>query len=360
MPLRSTMLGLLAACFAVASVPFTSVHGQEKSRGPLETGNFRWTVSAPLVSPAERPSDPCQSIKDPTVVFAEGRWHLFCTIRSQKRSHQVEYLSFDDWRDAGKAERHILTISDGYFCAPQVFYFTPHKKWYMILQVAEPARKPSLQPAYSTTETIADPQSWSKPQLLFAEHPKSVSAWIDFWVICDDDRAHFFFTSNNGLMWQCATTRGKFPAGWSEPRVVLKGDIFEASHTYRLRGQDKYLTLIEAEGQNGRRYYKAYLADKLDGDWKPLAATRDKPFAALSNVSDAGNHWTDSFSHGELLRAGNDESLEVDPAKLRFLFQGVSDQRRAGKPYGQIPWELGLLESEPPSRASGGGPRKGG
>jgi hypothetical protein len=44
-----------------------------------------------------------------------------------------------------------------------------------------------------------------------------------------------------------------------------------------------------------------------------------------------------------LLRAGFDQRLEVDPADLRFLFQGVSDRDRAGKAYGEIPWRLGLL-----------------
>jgi len=59
-----------------------------------------------------------------------------------------------------------------------------------------------------------------------------------------------------------------------------------------------------------------------------------------------GWSWTESISHGELLRAGVDQHLEVDPARLRFLFQGVSDQARAGKPYGQIPWRLGILERD--------------
>jgi len=56
--------------------------------------------------------------------------------------------------------------------------------------------------------------------------------------------------------------------------------------------------------------------------------------------------WTDLISHGELLRAGYDERLEIDPADLRFVFQGVSDRERSGKGYGQIPWQLGLLKLE--------------
>jgi len=351
----------------------------------LLAGKFLWTTTAPLVAPAKRTQDPCCSVKDPTVVFHEGRWHLFCTIRSQKRTHQIEYLSFADWKDADRAPRHILKLRDGYFCAPQVFYFTPRRKWYLLCQVAEPSRKPSLQPAWSTTATLGEPDSWSKPTLLFTEPPK-LQRWIDFWIICDDAKAHLFFTSLDGQMWRAETKLADFPGGWNHPRVALRGDIFEASHTYRLKGLAKYLTLVEAQAE-GRRYYKAYLADRLDGDWTPLAATREKPFASPVNVTgqlfgaggmsgasfqarpacsntpvgelgssphstnplpvnvrEAGAHWTDSFSHGELLRAGSDEKLEVDPARLRFLFQGVGDRERAGKKYGEIPWRLGMLE----------------
>lgn len=314
----------------------------------LLRGTFRWASSAPLVAPIARPEDPCYSVKDPSVVRYQDRWHLFCTIRSEKRSHQIEYLSFADWKDANSAKRHVLTISDGYFCAPQVFYFSPQKKWYMILQVADPSGRPLLQPAYSTTDDISDPASCTKPALLYPTHPENVKAWIDFWVICDSSKAHLFFTSNNGLLWRAQTKLSEFPRGWDAPRVVIRGDIFEASCTYKLKGQDKYLTVVEAEAKDrpgGWRYYKAYLADKLDGEWKPLADTWQKPFAGPPNVAFNGEHWTDSISHGELLRDGYDERLEVDPANLRFLFQGVLERDRQGKPYGQIPWKLGILES---------------
>ncbi len=305
---------------------------------------FRWTLLPPLISPADRPDDPCHAIKDPTVVFHDGKWHVFATIRSQKRTHQIEYLSFADWAKANDATRHILTVRDAYFCAPQVFYFTPHKKWYLLYQVGEPTRTPQLQPAVSTTTDIADPKSWSKPELLFDTGPEGVKPWIDFWIICDDTHARLFFTSLDGRMWRSDTKLADFPKGWSKPEVVLKADIFEASHTYKVKGQQKYLTLVEAQAA-GRRYYKAYEADRLDGAWTPIADSVQSPFASLANIEPKqGDRWTDNVSHGELLRAGADEKLEIDPAKLTFLIQGVSDKDKAGKAYGAIPWRLGLLE----------------
>lgn len=336
--------GCMAAGAAVKRQPTTQP--QPQAVQGLLGGRFKWKLGPPLVGPADRAEDPCHAIKDPSIVRYRGRWHLFCSIRSQKRSHQIEYLSFADWKDAHAATRHVLKLSDGYFCAPQVFYFSPHKTWYLICQVIEKSRKPALQPACSTTENIADPSSWSAPKLLFSRQPKGIGRWIDFWVICDRTRAHLYFTSLDGRMWRTETKLADFPHGWGQPSVVLRGDVFEASHTYRLRGLDKHLTLIEAQA-GGRRYYKAYVADRLDGKWAPLAASKRKPFASPVNVQDVAAHWTDSFSHGELIRWGYDETLQVDPANIRFLFQGVSDRDRQGRQYGQIPWRLGILEPAP-------------
>ena len=63
----------------------------------------------------------------------------------------------------------------------------------------------------------------------------------------------------------------------------------------------------------------------------------------MINVRETGPQWTTSFSHGELLRAGYDEKLEVDPDDLRVLFQGVASPTHANANYGEIPWKLGLL-----------------
>jgi hypothetical protein len=85
----------------------------------------------------------------------------------------------------------------------------------------------------------------------------------------------------------------------------------------------------------------------LDGQWRPLAAEKDKAFASMQNVRQTGARWTDSISHGELIRAGYDQRLDVDPDELTFLFQGVADRDCQGKNYGEIPWRLGILELRP-------------
>jgi len=105
-------------------------------------------------------------------------------------------------------------------------------------------------------------------------------------------------------------------------KIALQGPFFEASHTYTIKGTGKYLTIIE---QNGKRYYKAYVADALDGAWRPLADTAERPFAGRANIRPARGvlPWTDNVSHGELIRDGIDQTATVDLDNLHFVFQGM-------------------------------------
>ena len=327
----SVLLAAMAAVCVAAESPGWS------------TGEFRWKSSGALIDvEAQRAAeDPHVALKDPTIVFHNGRWHLFGTLRMKSGRVCMQYLSFTDWAQANAAPRELISFTDKYHCAPQVFYFTPHRRWYLIHQLVNPETTPPMGPYFSTTENLADAKSWTKPELMVT-NPVAGQKWIDFWVICDAEKAHLFYTSNNGKMWRRETKLADFPLGWSEQVLALEGDIFEASHTYKLKGREQYLTIIEAQTA-GRRYYKAYLADRLDSPWRGLADTLAKPFAARENVQPSPE-WTTSISHGELLRTGIDERMEVDPEQLRFLYQGVSDADYRRTKYGGIPWRLGLLE----------------
>ena len=302
-----------------------------------------WEYSAPLIAPEKRSTLRSVAQKDPTVVYHEGKWHVFMTIKTPGLS-ATEYCCFEKWSDADKARRTVLKISDSkYYCAPQVFWFAPHRKWYLIYQMGvRGARK--MWVAYSTTTDIADPSSWTRAAPILdggAGDPRKEGG-LDYWIICDQRRAYLFLTSLNGKLWRLWTDLKDFPKGFGHCEVALRAKIFEASHTYRLKGMDKYLTIIE---ENGRRYYKAYLADRLDGPWRPLADTAAKPFAGWKNIRPARGvkPWTDNVSHGELIRDGVDQTLTLDPANLRFVFQGMLDKDKGGKNYGQFSWRIGLL-----------------
>lgn len=302
-----------------------------------------WEYTAPLIAPEKRQDNPSRAQKDPTVVFYGGKWHVFMTVKLPGRS-AIEYCSFNKWKQADSSGRTILKVSNSdYYCAPQVFYFTPHKKWYLVYQMGMPGAD-KMWVAYSITTDIADPNSWTHAMPILdggKDDPRKVGG-LDYWIICDNQRAYLFLTSLNGKMWRLWTRLEDFPQGFDHCELALEAKVFEASHTYKLKGTNKYLTIIE---ENGRRYYKAYFADRLDGVWTPVADTAEQPFAGWKNIRPAPGvePWTDNISHGELIRDGYDQTLTVDPDNLRFIFQGMWDKDKSGKGYGQFQWRIGML-----------------
>ena len=63
-----------------------------------------------------------------------------------------------------------------------------------------------------------------------------------------------------------------------------KRDLFEGGCTYRIKGTSQYLTLIEAADERWKRYYKAFVADRLDGAWRPFAAEWGNSFADTTRI----------------------------------------------------------------------------
>jgi enterochelin esterase-like enzyme/aryl-phospho-beta-D-glucosidase BglC (GH1 family) len=309
---------------------------------------FNWVSTGPIISAKRDSQHALNAIKDPTVVNYNGLWHVYATSASDTGGWGMVYLNFADWKDADKAPQYYMDDNPnlrGYHCAPQVFYFEPQKLWYLIYQ--------SQHPTYSTTTDLSKPETWTKPQSFFAEHPKSVVAgWIDYWVICDETHAYLFFTDDNGRFYRSRTKMSDFPKGFDEPVVVMQAkeprELFEASCTYRLKGTGQYLTIIEAGNERWTRYYKAFIADRLDGEWKPLAATWGDSFADTTRVrmEDGSKLWSDDISHGELLREGYDQTMTIDPANLTLLYQGIPHDAPRNVDYGRLQWKLSLLQRE--------------
>jgi hypothetical protein len=78
----------------------------------LTSGMFHWPCSAPLIEPHPVGDDPDVALKDPSVVFHEGRWHLFGTHRRASGKVAMQYLSFTDWAEAERTERHPLKFME--------------------------------------------------------------------------------------------------------------------------------------------------------------------------------------------------------------------------------------------------------
>ncbi|MFN3838401.1 MAG: non-reducing end alpha-L-arabinofuranosidase family hydrolase [Brevundimonas sp.] len=320
---------------------------------------FRWRSSGQLIAPRAGDGNGYSALKDPSVVYVDGEYHVFMTSVGAEGWH-LAYTHFKDWSEASQAPIQTLAhsgIGPGYRAAPQVFYFAPQKLWYMVYQ--------SGPPVYSTTATIGDPASWTAPRPFFDQTPDIMKAatgqeaWLDFWVICDDAACYLFNTDDHGNLFRSRTPLAQFPQGFGDTTRIMSeagDDLFEASNHYRIAGSDTYLTLVEAIGPQGR-YLRAWTSDRLDGDWRPLldgdAQNRTGPmanlFAGSDNVVFDGPAWSQGVSHGEMIRDGHDQTLTIDPCQpLRFLYQGL-EPHAPDTPYIDLPYRLGLLTAEGPN-----------
>jgi endo-1,4-beta-xylanase len=317
------------------------------ARVPGLPETFAWTSTGPLIVPKPDATHDLVAVKDPTVVRYNDRWHVYASSVAKGGIYGMVYTSFADWGDAPKAPPYYMDKTRGfntYVAAPQLFYFTPQNKWYLVFQ--------SGPPMYATADDPADATQWTEPKRFFPRTPKIVDqngGWLDFWVICDAQLCHLFFSDDKGRWYKSKTAIDQFPYGFSDPIVVMQdaeaGRLFEACNVYKIGGTNKYLALIEAfdKTSNWKRYFRSWTADSLEGPWTVLHDDATSPFAGKQNVSFDGAAWSDDISHGEMIRAGHDETMTIDGgAKLQYLFQSFAPGAPTSN-YNAIPWQLGLL-----------------
>jgi hypothetical protein len=98
-------------------------------------GPVSWKSSGVLIKPVSDAEHELVSVKDPTVVHFNDMWHVYATTANTKGNWSMVYLTFKDWSEAANAKPYYIDNNPhlkGYHCTPQVFYFRPHKKWYLI------------------------------------------------------------------------------------------------------------------------------------------------------------------------------------------------------------------------------------
>ncbi len=341
------MKNLLLSWFVAALLLSGSVVASEDESVALKlpfTTPLKWKSTDVLVKPISDETHTIVSVKDPTVVYYNSLWHIYATAYSTSaRTWTMVYLNFKDWSEAPNAKLTYIDVNPNltrYNCAPHLFFFTPHKKWYLTFQTQPPK--------YCTTDDISKPETWTAPKEFFRGKPSTLGRrqWIDFHLIADDTHVYLFFTGDDGRFWRSRTTIEDFPNGMSDPELAIqenRRDLFEGSITYKIKGTNTYLTLIEA--LSPARYYRAWTSNDLNGEWIPLsgADSWNTPFAGINNVTfeDGVEPWTRDISHGELLRDGYDEKMIIDPNNLQMLYQGRDPA--SGGNYSLLPYRLALL-----------------
>ncbi len=311
-------------------------------------GSFSWNSSEPIIVPKMVDGLDIVAIKDPTIVRFNDRFHVYASSVARGGIYGMVHLSFADWADAPKAAFYPMKKTpgfEGYVAAPQLFYFSPKKLWYLVFQ--------SGPPMYATSEDPTDPTKWTPPMPFYPRTPKIIddNGGLDFWVICDAQDCHLFFSNDHGRFYKSKTPLDRFPRGFGEPVVVMEdseaGRLFEACNVYKIKGSDKYLALVEAfdKSSNHRRYFRSWTADTLEGPWTVLHDDAHAPFAGARNVAFTGAPWSDDISHGEMVRDGYDETMVIDGAHLQYIYQGFPPGSKTSD-YNAIPWQLGLLTAK--------------
>jgi len=340
----------------------------------MDSLSNRWLVSDPLFTAGPKGTFDDIAVKDPSIVHFDGKYHVFYTsiCETTKSGYprtvaSVGYVCAAGLDALNQAPRTELTQEGKPIIAPQVFYFTPHKLWYLIAQVALPGPL-GLQPVFLTNPDISDPQGWSAPEP-FTYQRKLTSFWIDFWVICDETHAHFFYTDHDGRMFRQEAPLEKFPLGFGieEPAVEVRGRdkkgpwrLHEASHIYKIRGEQRYLALLEAVRPHPLepsywdsrcRFMFAMEAESLRGPWKRVERSNDEFWGDPDRLVNAGDGTPSAYgqmSHPEAIRCGYDQRLEVDNDAPDLLFQAfdassIDEHFR----YDFLPWELALATKTP-------------
>jgi hypothetical protein len=332
----ATLLQLADSSSANQRWYFDPVDGNcESSNNNNQTCNlssqFSWVSTDPLITPH---NPDWASIKDPTIVKYNNQYHVFATVFSKTKGYGGIYMNFNDWSQANSAQQFDMsTTPAGSTVAPQVFYFEPHKKWYLIYQWGA---------KYSTNSDISKPSEWSAPKTLLNN---GLGNGIDYWVICDDNFCSLFFSGDDGKLYRSKVSIDNFP-NFSGYEVVMSdpvaGHLFEASNVYKVDGTNKYLLLVEAYGP---RYFRSWTSTSLDGPWTPLADTQSNPFAGAANVTFSGTKWTDDISHGEMIRSGYNQKMTINACDMEYLYQGV-DPHSGVSDYNELPYKLGLIKAK--------------
>ena len=268
------------------------------------------------------------AVKDPSIVYSGGRYHLFYTGRDKGTggSWRMGYASATTIPGLRTAARtYMSSLNAGsYFCAPQVVWFGPKGKWFLIYQSGSGA-------SFSTNTEVGNPSGWTPVRAM------GFSDGIDFWCISEGTYVYCFYSAQDGsrTIKRRRTTMANFPYNWEAATSVATA-AFEAPHVYRNKADGRYYMVVE----DISRYQELWTATSLGGTWTKVS----EKWASRDNLSYLADHWTDQVSHVEIIRSGTNERLEVDNLdRCQMLIQGVIDGNYGD--YANLPYDLGIIRN---------------
>lgn len=319
-----------------------------------------WQSKGILLSPGSGFDD--VAVKDPTIVQADGAWHLFYTAIGKRGGGVRRSLGYvtaprlEDLQTSARMELSPAWPADRpEIAAPQVFYCRTLAKWVLVAQRPEPGPTRYV-PIVSFSKDIRDPGAWSAPRDLVTVNqlPPGQTA-IDFWIISDGESYWLFFSDQKHGIWAMQSPDLISAEKYSAPQRVLVDqgtdwELHEAAHIYFLPALNRYRLYVEAFRYGGshrnhlERFIAIYHADHLPGPWR-----RDFDEATPHTLGPEGIAGPDGqvpgvhqVSHPEWIRRGIDERLEIDPAPGAIIQETAVES--PADDYLHLGWRLRLVQ----------------
>jgi endo-1,4-beta-xylanase len=333
-----------------------------------------WTVTGPILSAGPAGSFDELAVKNPSLVFHRGRWHLFYTSKPRRDSREFKtalgYITAPTLEALAASPRiEMRQVLGESIISPQVFYFEPQGLWYLIGHVGDTALQ-TLEPVYSTNPDIENVNGWTAPRKLRTSRRQKDDFWIDFWVICDEQKAHLFYSNHKGTLHRMETPLADFPGGFAAATEQLaltlpateggrgKWMFYDASHIYHVKSANKYLAILEGasthptrrnqlDGRN--RFLFGMIANRLEGPWRRVEMTGNEFMGETRWLFDeAGAPMRPGpVSHPELIRAGHDQRLQIEDYRLKMIFQTFDAKGiEHTYDYHALPWQLMLMRND--------------